>query len=87
MDGQRLSELSIVRRQAIKRVIRIPAQWDARGFYELLNTGSGVALPGNNYVVTDEQIAVLREKGIPFVDVAVAESAGLEQGDGIPERV
>jgi len=54
----------------MKRVIRFKGKWDAEGFYVLLNVGSGVALPGNNYVVTDKQVAALRAKGIPFVEVA-----------------
>ena len=58
----------------MKRIIRFTSEWDVKGFYELINSGSGVALPGNNYVVTDEQIAALRTKGIPFADVAVADS-------------
>ena len=53
----------------MKRVIRFASKWDAEGFYVLLNTASGVALPGNSYIVTDEQIAALRAKGIPFAVV------------------
>lgn len=54
----------------MRRVIRFASRWDAEGFSALLNAGSGVALPGNSYIVTDEQIAALRAKEIPFDEVA-----------------
>ena len=54
----------------MRRVTRFASRWDAEGFSALLNAGSGVALPGNSYLVTDEQIAALRAKGIPFDEVA-----------------
>jgi len=58
----------------MRRVIKFSGKWDAEGLYVLVNTGSGVALPGNSYIVTDEQIAALRAKGIPFDEVAAPES-------------
>ena len=71
----------------MKRVIRLTGRWDAEGFYVLLNAGSGVALPGNNYIVTDEQVAALRAKGIPFVDVALPDGATAEPEGATVERV
>ena len=55
--------------EGMKRVIRFASKWDAEGVYVLLNAGSGVALPGNSYIVTDEQIVALRAKGVPFAVV------------------
>jgi len=58
----------------MRRVIKFAGKWDAEGLRILVSTDSGVALPGNSYIVTDEQIAALRAEGIPFDEVAVPES-------------
>ncbi len=70
----------------MKQVIRFTGKGDAEGFYVLLSAGSGVALPGNNYIVTDEQVAALRAKGIPFVEVAHPGAAAVPEGAAL-ERV
>lgn len=72
----------------MKRVIRFAGRWDAEGFRVLVAAGSGVALPGNSYIVTDEQVAALRATRIPFDEVAVPEGmTEQDQGAGrsVPE--
>ncbi|MBM4048629.1 MAG: hypothetical protein FJ279_26295 [Planctomycetes bacterium] len=64
----------------MRRIIRFTGKSDAEGFYVLLNTGPGVALPSNSYIVTEDQIAALRAKGIPFVEVAAENGALQERG-------
>ena len=74
-------------RQDMKRVIRFGSKWDAEGFLVLINAGSGVALPGNSYIVTDRQIAALRAKGIPFDEVALSDAAAEHEQGAVLERV
>ena len=46
--------------------IRLQGDLRVRGFYVLMRSGSFVALPEDVYIVSEDQLDLLRAEGIPF---------------------
>jgi len=70
----------------MKHVIKLAEEHDAEGFYLLITSGAGVALSDNTYIVADDQLRLLEQRGIPFTEISreseiplAAEGATLER--------
>jgi hypothetical protein len=61
--------------KVMKYVIKLPDEADAQGFYLLMTTGVGIALPDNTYLLEKEQVVMLQKHGVPYTEISREQSA------------
>lgn len=54
----------------MKHIIKFSEAHDADGFYVLMTSGVGTALPGHIYIVEETQLKLLQQRGIPYVEIS-----------------
>jgi hypothetical protein len=71
----------------MKHAIKLAEEVDAQGFYFLMTTGVGMALPGNTYIVDEGQLLLLQKHGISYTEIAHEQSAPVLVESATIERI